>query len=179
MTTAEQTEPFVSLAINVLFYLDILSDLVGLSARHLSIQYIQWTAKNSYYYCSISCFLTKILHCAFLSCEAFSDHLNSQAMDFKLPHDILCCRAAHDNRRADGGLSDFLPDQNIILSTNSSEPWSTSARHSVSSVYSVDHEKIRVHSCPFVVPNKRLRCRHESMENACGILETFSKTVLQ
>ena len=144
---------------------------------------IQWTTKkirvHSYYYCSISCFLTKILHCAFLSCEAFSDHLNRQAMDFKLLHDILCCRAAHDNRRADGGLSDFLPDQNIILSTNSSEPWPTSARHSVSSVYSVDHEKIRVHSCPFVVPNKRLRCRHESMENACGILETFSKTVLQ
>ena len=119
------------------------------SARLLFLPCIQWTAKNSYYYCSISCFLTKILHCAFLSCEAFSDHLNSQAMDFKLPHDILCCRAAHDNRRADGGLSDFLPDQNIILSTNSSEPWPTSARHSVSSVYSVDYQKfvcIRVNS---------------------------------
>ena len=50
---------------------------------------IQWTAPNSYYYCSFSCFFTKIF-----------------SMDFKLPHDILCRRAAHDNRRADGGLSD-------------------------------------------------------------------------
>ena len=33
MTTAEQTEPFVSLAINVLFHHESLSDLVGPSAR--------------------------------------------------------------------------------------------------------------------------------------------------
>ena len=150
MTIAEQTEPFVSLAINVLFHHESLSDLVGPSAR-LSVYsvYSVVTAKNSYYYCSISCFLTKILHCAFLSCEAFSDHLNRQAIDFKLPHDILCTSRSDDNRRADGGLSDFLPDQNNILSTNSSGPWPTSARHSVSSVYSVDYQKfvcIRVNS---------------------------------
>ena len=29
-----------------------------------------------------------------------------QTMDFKLPHDILCRRAAHDNRRTVGGRSD-------------------------------------------------------------------------
>ena len=39
--------------------------------------------------------------------------------------------------------------------------------------------QIRVHSCPFAVPNEQLSKDQESMENACGILETFSKTFLQ
>ena len=39
--------------------------------------------KTPYYYRSFSCFFTKIF-----------------TMNFKLPHDILCRRAAHDNRRS-------------------------------------------------------------------------------
>ena len=65
-------------------------------------------------------FLAKILPCAFLSREALSYLLNRQIMDFKLPHDILCRRAAHDNRRADGGLPILLP-QESPSPTNSSE----------------------------------------------------------
>ena len=49
-----------------------------------------------YYYCSFSCFLTKILPCAFLSREALSYLLNRQTMDFKLPHDVVCTCAKRD-----------------------------------------------------------------------------------
>ena len=59
------------------------------SARHSVSSVYSVDNKISYYYCSFSCFFTKLF-----------------SMDFKLPHDILCRRAAHDNRRADGGLSD-------------------------------------------------------------------------
>ena len=39
MTTAEQTEPFVSLAINVMFHHEILSGIIGPSARHSCLFY--------------------------------------------------------------------------------------------------------------------------------------------
>ena len=53
------------------------------------------------------------------------------------------------NRRADGGHSDSSLFNIPILPMASSERWPTSARHSVSSVYSVDYKRfvfIRVHS---------------------------------
>ena len=102
-----------------------------------------------YYYCSISCFLTKILPCAFLSREAPADRRNRQIMDFKLPHVVVCACAKRDEPPSRRMPSRFPLDQNNILSTNSPERWPTSARHSVSSMYSVDCPRfvfIRVHS---------------------------------
>ena len=94
-------------------------------------------------------FLTKILPCAFLSREALSNHRNRHTMDFKLPHDVVCTCAKRDEPPSRRRPFRFILDQNIILSTNSSERWPTSARHSVYSVYSVDCPKlvfIRVNS---------------------------------
>ena len=53
-------------------------------------------------------------------------------------------------------LSESSTLNNHLLPTTFSETWPTSARHSVSSVYSVDYIKIRVHLCSFVVTNKWL-----------------------
>ena len=81
-----------------------------------------------------------------LSREADSYRLNRQIMDFKLPHDVVCACAKRDEPPSRRRPSRFPLDQNNILSTNSPERWPTSARHSVSSVYSVDYKK----SCLFV-----------------------------
>ena len=70
-------------------------------------------------------------------------------MDLKLPHDVVTTCAKRDEPPSRRRLFRFIFDQNHILTTNSSERWPTSARHSVSSVFSVDCEKfvyIRVYS---------------------------------
>ena len=69
-------------------------------------------------------------------------------MDFELPHDIDSTCATRDEPQSRRRPSRFFLNQNHIFSTNSSEQWPTSARPSVSSVYSVDCLKfvsIRVH----------------------------------
>ena len=74
---------------------------------------------------------------------------NRQTIDFKLPHDVVCACAKRDEPPSRRRPFQFFLDQNNILSTNSSETRPTSARHSVSSVFSVDYKKfasIRVHS---------------------------------
>ena len=72
-------------------------------------------------------------------------------MNFKLPHDILCSRAAHDNRRAAGAVF-VIRNQRLVSPLIPQDVIGPAARLTVSSVFSVDHS-IRVHSCEFVVNN--------------------------
>ncbi len=76
------------------------------------------------------------------------------------------------NRRVDGGLLKSSSLKIHLPSTTASERWPTSARHSVSSVYSVDYIKfvcIRVHSWLKMIETKRLKiypATKEQMEAA-------------
>ena len=82
-------------------------------------------------------------------------------MDFKLPHDVVSTCAKRDKPPSRRRHFRFFLDQNHILTTNSSERWPTSARHSVSSVYSVDCKKfvcIRVHSWLIINNLRQMFC---------------------
>ena len=136
------------------------------------------TISKSFYlneYCLLSCFLAKILAYAFLSCEALSYPLNRQTMDFKLPHDVVCACAKRDeppSRRrpvraslayglllmAKGLTDNPISHWPSALSTAFGGYRPTSARHSVSSVYSVDCPKfvfIRTTIVHFLVFSRR------------------------
>ena len=109
---------------------------------------------HSYYYCSFSCFLTKILPCAFLSREALSDRLNRQAMDFKLPHDVVCACAKRDeppSRRQPLEFSSLL----ISYAYQNSSDFVGSCGEAFLFIQCLLWTaKIRVNSCPFVVDNQ-------------------------
>ena len=96
----------------------------------------------------LSCLLSNI-YALFCRAKRFHKRQANRTMNFKLPHVVVSTCAKRDEPPSRRRPSRFSLDQNNILSTNSSEPWPTSARHSVSSVYSVDYPKlvfIRVNS---------------------------------
>ena len=85
-----------------------------------------------------------------ICCAKRFQNASQQTMDFKLPYDVIFAFAKHDESPSRRRPFRIFLDQNNILSTNSSDPWPTSAKHSVSSVHSVDSSRtfvsIRVHS---------------------------------
>ena len=108
-------------------------------------------------------FFDKDFSMRFLSCEALSDRLNRQTMDFKLPHDVVCTCAKRDeppSRRQpmNASLAYGLLLMAKGLTDNPKSPWPSAlstafggyrpvCEASVYSVYSVDKNE---HSCPFV-----------------------------
>ena len=98
------------------------------------ITYDQHSCVQSYYYCSFSCFFTKIF---------------SIAVSFRMTS--FAPREATATAEQTEAVSIFSNTKCHVL-PESSASWPTSARHSVSSVYSVDKcRTIGVHRCPFVV----------------------------
>ena len=89
----------------------------------------------------------KLPHDVVSACAKRDEPPSQQTMNVKLPHDNFCACAKRDEPPSRRRPSRFLLDQNHLLTTNYSERWPTSARHSISSVYSVDWNE---HSCPFV-----------------------------
>ena len=104
------------------------------------------------------CFLTKILPSTFLSREALSDRRNRQTMDFKLPHDVVCACAKRDEPPSRRRPSESSSLKIHVLPTTASVIWPTSARHLRFFRVFSGLQKIRVHSCEFVVDNQRFGC---------------------
>ncbi|MBR5079711.1 MAG: hypothetical protein IKX30_13325, partial [Victivallales bacterium] len=84
-------------------------DIIGPAARHLFILCVLWS--------DFSCSFVVPL-----------DKHYQQTMDFKLPHDILCSRAAHDNRRAAGAVC-IIRNQCLLSSLNFQDIIGPAARH--------------------------------------------------
>ena len=78
---------------------------------------------------------------SFVSIHYRRSRRSQQTIGFKLPLDVVFACAKRDEPPSRRRPSRFSLVQNNILSTNSPERLPTSARHSVSSVFSVDYKK--------------------------------------
>ena len=109
----------------------------------------------SFPYRSNSCFLTKILPCAFLSREALSDRLNRKAMSFKLPHEVVFACAKRDEPPSRRRLFQFSSHKIQFLP----QPLQNHGRRLRGILFlqciQWTTNKIRVYSSSFVVHNQR------------------------
>ena len=82
--------------------------------------------------------LFSLLRSTFRQMKQAEASLSQQTMDFKLPHVVVFACAKRDEPPSRRRPANFSSLKIHLIPTNSSEPWPTSARHSVSSVCSVD-----------------------------------------